>query len=98
MTETLAYGYSFESTKRELTNEYQHDRVYIVFMSLCVLVLRMKVASALEGLRMGKSRHAVIHVRSNVQVEKHLERGEKRHKPGVMGRDAPENIEKGRQV
>ena len=27
MTETLAYGYSSESTQRELSNEYQFDRV-----------------------------------------------------------------------
>ena len=27
MTETLANGYSSESTQRELSNEYQHDRV-----------------------------------------------------------------------
>ena len=27
MTETLANGYSSESTRRELLNEYQHDRV-----------------------------------------------------------------------
>ena len=27
MNETLAYGYSYESTQRELLNEYQHDRV-----------------------------------------------------------------------
>ena len=27
ITETLANGYSFESTQRELSNEYQHDRV-----------------------------------------------------------------------
>ena len=25
MTETLAYGYSCESTQQELSNEYQHD-------------------------------------------------------------------------
>ena len=50
MTETLANGYSFESTRRELSNEYQHDRVQIVFKNLCVLELWMKVASALEGL------------------------------------------------
>ena len=40
MTETLANGYSFKSTHRELSNEYQHDRV---------LVLWTKVASAFEG-------------------------------------------------
>ena len=27
MTETLANGYSSESTRRELSNEYRHDRV-----------------------------------------------------------------------
>ena len=27
MAETLAYGHSSESTQRELSNEYQHDRV-----------------------------------------------------------------------
>ena len=27
MTETLAYGYSSESTQQELSNEYKHDRV-----------------------------------------------------------------------
>ena len=27
MTETLANGYSYESTQQELSNEYQHDRV-----------------------------------------------------------------------
>ena len=31
MTETLANGYSSESTQRELFNEYQHDRVKMVF-------------------------------------------------------------------
>ena len=41
--------YSSESTKRELSNGYQHDRVYMVFKGFSVLVLWMKVA--LEGLR-----------------------------------------------
>ena len=31
MTETLANGYSYESTQRELSNEYQHDRASMVF-------------------------------------------------------------------
>ena len=50
-TEPLAHGYSFESTQRELSNEYQHDRLKIVFKNLCVFVLWPKVAlaSALEG-------------------------------------------------
>ena len=50
MTETLAHGYSSESTQRKLFNEYQHDRVYMVFKNLCVLAVCMKVGSALEGL------------------------------------------------
>ena len=31
ITETLANGYSFERTQRELSNEYQHDRVKMGF-------------------------------------------------------------------
>ena len=51
MTETLAYGYSSESTPQELSNEYQHDRVYMGFKNLSVRVLWTKVASAFEGLK-----------------------------------------------
>ena len=51
MTETLAHGYSSESTSRELSNEYQHHRDEMVFENLCICVLWMKVASALEGLK-----------------------------------------------
>ena len=50
MTETLANGYSSESTQRELSNEYQHDRDKMVFKNLCVLMLWTKVASILKGL------------------------------------------------
>ena len=50
LNDTLAYGYSSESTQGELSNEYQNDRVKMVFKNLCVLVLWMKVALALEGL------------------------------------------------
>ena len=32
MTETLANGYSYESAQRELSNEYQHDRIQMVFI------------------------------------------------------------------
>ena len=38
MTETLAHEYSAESTQRELSNEYQHDRVQNVFKIICILV------------------------------------------------------------
>ena len=44
MTEILGYGYSSESTQRELSNKYQHDRVLMVFKSLCVIVLWTKLA------------------------------------------------------
>ena len=40
MTETLAHGYSSESTQRDLSNEYQQDRVLMVFrksLHLCAL-------------------------------------------------------------
>ena len=51
MTITLAHGHSFDSTQRELSNEYQHGRVYMVFKNLLVLVLwKKKVTLALEGL------------------------------------------------
>ena len=50
MTETLVNGYSIESTQRELSDEYQHDRVKMVYTNLCILVLWAKVVSALEGL------------------------------------------------
>ena len=40
MTETLAHGYLSDSTQRELFNEYQHDRISMVFqksLSHCAL-------------------------------------------------------------
>ena len=49
MTETLACGYSSESAQWELSNEYHHDRVQMVFKDLCVFVLWPKEPSALEG-------------------------------------------------
>ena len=48
-TETLEHGHSSESTQRELSNEYQHDRVVMVFKDICGLVLWTEVASALGG-------------------------------------------------
>ena len=50
MTEALASGYSSENTQRELLNEYQHDRVLMVFQNISLLVLLTKVASALKWL------------------------------------------------
>ena len=49
MIEILADGYSSENTQQELSNEYQHDRVSLVFRNLCVLDRWKKVASAFEG-------------------------------------------------
>ena len=51
MIETLANGYSSESSQRELSNEYQHDRVLMIFKKICILMLRTKEASALERLK-----------------------------------------------
>ena len=50
MAETLAHGYSSESTLRELSNECQHDRVYVVFKNLCLPELMMQLALGLDGL------------------------------------------------
>ena len=47
----MANGYSFENTQRELSNEYQHARVSMIFKRICILVLWTKVALALEGFR-----------------------------------------------
>ena len=60
MIKTLANGYSYESAQRELSNEYQHDRVKRVIQNLCIIVLGMKVASALEGLSLHKRIHNYV--------------------------------------
>ena len=52
MIEILALGYSSERTQWELSNEYQRDRDSMVFKHLCILLLWMNVALALEGLRL----------------------------------------------
>ena len=44
------YWNSSESTQREPSFEYQHDRVSMVFKNLSILVLWTKMASALEEL------------------------------------------------
>ena len=51
----MAHGYSSKSTQQELSNEYQHDRVSMLFKNLCVLGLWTKVASAMEGLVASKN-------------------------------------------
>ena len=41
ITGTMANGYLSESTQWTLSNEYQHDRVKMVFKNLCVFVLTL---------------------------------------------------------
>ena len=53
MTQTLVNGYTFESTRRELSNEYQYDRVKMIFKNLCIRVLLTVLTSALEEFNSG---------------------------------------------
>ena len=50
MTETLANGYSSESTQRELSYEYPHDLVLMIFIIICFFVHWTKITSAAKGL------------------------------------------------
>ena len=50
MTETLANGYSSESTRRELSYEYPHDLVLMIFIIICFFVHWTKITSAAKGL------------------------------------------------
>ena len=50
LTSALAHVYSSKNTQQELSNEYQHVEVKMIFKILCNLVLGTKVALALEGL------------------------------------------------
>ena len=62
----LASGRVLAKSQRELSNEYQHDRVSTVFKkNLCILLLRTKVASALEGLIDSSSCQKPYHLISN---------------------------------
>ena len=63
MTETLTqWGTHLRVTQQEQSNEYQHDRVSMTFISLYILVFLMKEVSALEGLK-----RAALH-RNNIEV------------------------------
>ena len=44
-----------------LFNEYQQDRLYMVFKILCILIFWVKVALALEGLRDSLVVEAMLH-------------------------------------
>ena len=43
-----------KSTQQELSNEYQHDKVSMIFKNICVFVLLTKLSSALEGFVCGQ--------------------------------------------
>ena len=63
MTET---GYSSESTKRELSNEYQHDRVKMVLIIVCILVpveSRISIGRVNPGFCLvSMSRYFILHI------------------------------------
>ena len=44
MIEIQAHEYSYESTQSELSNEYQHERVKMVFQNRCVLEHGIEIA------------------------------------------------------
>ena len=50
MTETLANGYSSDSSQQGLSYEYPDDLVTMIFIIFCILVHLRKEATALEGL------------------------------------------------
>ena len=62
----LALGYSSVSTQQELSNDYEHDRVWM-FKKLCILVLWTRVASALEVLSDDLVLKILLTVRSVMQ-------------------------------
>ena len=67
MTETVPHGYPSETTHLELSNKYQHHRVWMVIKNLCILMLWMNVTSPLEGLnamtkRNSKARHSKLQI------------------------------------
>ena len=45
MIETLAHGYSSESSQLELSNEYQHDRVQMVFNNLKEMIFIASIST-----------------------------------------------------
>ena len=49
MTEIIANGYSSDSTQQELSNEYQQDRVKMIFIIFCFLYIGRKLTQQLKG-------------------------------------------------
>ena len=50
MTETLAHGYASESSQRDLSSEYQHDRVQIFFKNMFVFQLWTSSIEWVKGI------------------------------------------------
>ena len=48
--ETLVYVYVSDSTPNELSNEYQHGMVWMIFINVCLIVHWPKIAPASEWL------------------------------------------------
>ena len=70
MTETLANGYSYDSTQRGLSNEYQHDMVQINANYFYDIVPRTK-----SGLRITRFKFSTIASRV-IDIKKALSKGE----------------------
>ena len=68
----MANGYSSDSTQQELSNEYQHDRVKMIFIIFCFFVHWTKVALALEGLRRTYRTKGTDHYHSAALHMEHL--------------------------
>ena len=54
----MSNRYSSDSTQQEVSNEYQHDRVKMIFIIFCFLVHWTKVTSAAKEL----SHACLIHI------------------------------------
>ena len=74
ITETLAHGYSSDSTRRKLSNEYLDDLVWMIFIIFCILVHWAKVALVLEDLRQDREikvpEGIFVHVPSSKDFQK----------------------------
>ena len=77
MTETLAYGYSSESTQQELSYEHQHDRVKVFFKNpfdICLgstlkILLAIFWCSHRDRVLNKAQMYRILPIRCTVQVE-----------------------------
>ena len=63
ITQTLAHGYSSESIRQELSNEYQHDRIWKIFSKnlFCPCALD-KSSLCVEWVNPWNATHAYMHL------------------------------------